>query len=144
MSFPVNSTSVGTASTERVERVMQRAKVGDGKTRIIAYAGRFVCKKILGSDLWSQHSWGNADDFFPTEGDTQAKLRRIADAVVYQCKHRTVANRGRKLEVSEVIDHDGRRRWIPGTGWVPYTGATGAHIHVSGSPYKSGRPPCAG
>jgi hypothetical protein len=143
VSFPVNSTSVGTASAKRGERVLQRANVGAGKTRIIAYAGRFVCKKIAGSRLWSQHSWGNADDLFPTEGDTQAKLRRIADAVVYQATHRTVANRGRKLAVAEVIDHDAGKRWTPQGGWGPYTGAKGPHIHVSWAPFKTGTPPCA-
>ena len=123
---------------------MGRAKVGSGKTRIIAYAGRFVCKQISGSSSWSQHSWGNADDLFPTPNDTQKKLRAIADAVVYQAKHRTVANRGRKLDVAEVIDHDARRIWTPSEGWHAYGGTTGAHVHVSGSPLKSGRPPCAG
>lgn len=143
MSFPVQSTSVGTASCKRGERVLQRAKVGSGDTRIIHHAGRYVCKKILGSNLWSQHSWGNADDLFPTEGNTQAKLRRIADAVVYQAKNKTIANRFRKLNVAEVIDHDGRKRWTPQGGWGPYTGATGAHIHVSWAPFKTGTPPCA-
>ena len=145
MSFPVNSTSVGTPATERIERVMGRAKVGSGRTRIIAYAGRFVCKKISGSTSWSQHSWGNADDLFPTDGgNTQAKLDDIAGAVVYQATHRTVANRGRKLDVAEVINHDGRRIWTPAGGWRTYSGTTGAHIHVSGAPLKTGTPPCAG
>ncbi len=147
MSFPVNSTSVGTASTKRVERVLQRAKIGRGKTRIIAYAGRFVCKKISGSTSWSQHSWGNADDLFPIPnpqpGYVQKELRTIADAVVYQAKHRTVANRGRKLDVAEVIDHDARRIWTPAGGWRPYGGTTGAHIHVSGAPLRTGTPACA-
>ncbi len=143
MSFPVNSTSVGTASCKRGERVLGRAHVGAGKTRIIAYAGRFVCKKILGSNLWSQHSWGNADDLFPTDGNTQDKLRHIADAVVYQATHKTKANRMRKLKVAEVIDHDARRRWTPQGGWGPYTGATGAHVHVSWAPFKTGTPNCA-
>jgi hypothetical protein len=144
MSFPVNSTSVGTAATKRIERVLQRAKVGSGKTRIIAYAGRFVCKQISGSSSWSQHSYGNADDLFPTPGDTQKKLRNIADAVVYQAKHRTVANRGRKLDVAEVIDHDARKIWTPSQGWHAYGGTTGSHIHVSAAPLRSGRPACAG
>ncbi len=143
MAFPVNSTSVGTAAAKRVEVVMGRAKVGSGKTRIIAYAGRFVCKKISGSNSWSQHSWGNADDLFPTPNDTQKKLRNIADAVVYQAKHRTVANRGRKLDVAEVIDHDASRIWTPAGGWRSYGGAKGAHIHVSGAPLRTGTPACA-
>jgi len=143
MSFPVNSTSIGTAATKRIERVLQRSNIGSGKTRIISFASRFVCKKIAGSNSWSQHSWGNADDLFPTDGDTQAKLRHIADAVVFQATHRTVANRGRKLDVAEVIDHDGRRIWTPQSGWGPYGGTTGSHIHVTGAPKKTGTPPCA-
>ena len=144
MSFPVNSTSIGTSATKRIERVLQRAKVGSGKTRLIAYAGRFVCKQISGSTSWSQHSWGNADDLFPTPDNTQAKLRSIADSVVWQATHKTVANRGRKLDVAEVIDHDARRIWTPAEGWHSYGGTTGAHIHVSGAPLKTGTPPCAG
>jgi len=113
------------------------------ETALSAYAGRFVCKKILGSALWSQHSWGNADDLFPTPGDTQAKLRHIADAVVYQATHKTIANRGRRLKVAEVIDHDAGRRWTPQGGWGLYTGATGAHVHVSWAPFRTGTPACA-
>lgn len=144
MAFPINSTSVGTASCKRGERVLQRTKVGSGKTRIIAFAGRFNCRKIAGSSLWSQHAYGNADDLFPTIGGaTQAKLRDIADAVVYNATHRTKANRFRKLKVAEVIDHDARKRWTPQGGWGPYTGSTGPHIHVSWSPFKSGTPACA-
>lgn len=140
MSFPVNSTSVGTASIERFERVMQRTKVGDGT---ISYAGRYICKRISGSVSYSQHSWGNADDLFPTLGGTQFKLRRIANAVVYQATHRTIANRWRKLEVAEVIDHDAGRIWTPSQGWHPYGGTTGAHIHVSAGPLMTGIPACA-
>jgi hypothetical protein len=143
MSFPIQSTSIGTASTKRIERVLQRSKIGSGKTRIVKFASRFVCKKIVGSSSWSQHSWGNADDLFPTDGNTQEKLRHIADAVVYQAKHRTVANRGRKLDVAEVIDHDARRIWTPAGGWGPYGGTLGAHIHVTGAPKRTGTPACA-
>ncbi len=143
MSFPVNSTAYGTAATKRIERVLQRAKVGSGKTRIISFASRFACRKISGSSSWSQHAYGNADDLFATAGDTQAKLRHIADAVVYQAKHRTVANRGRKLDVAEVIDHDARRIWTPQGGWSSYGGTTGAHIHVTGAPKRTGTPACA-
>ena len=146
MSFPVNSTSVGTAATKRIEAVMGRTRVGSGKTRVIAYAGRFVCKYIVGSKprVYSQHSWGNADDLFPTPNLTQAKLRDIADSVVWQATHRTKANRFRKLDVAEVIDHDARRIWTPSQGWHSYSGTYGAHIHVSGTPLRTGTPACAG
>lgn len=143
MAFPIISTAYGTAAAKRIERVLGRAKVGSGKTRIISSASRFACRAIAGSSSWSQHAYGNADDLFPTAGDTQAKLRRIADAVVYQAKHRTAANLGRKLDVAEVIDHDARRIWTPSEGWHAYGGTTGAHIHVSAAPLRTGKPACA-
>ena len=140
MSFPVNSTSVQTSAIKRTLACLQRAEI----ERVIGYAGVFVCKKIIGSSSWSQHSWGNAADIFPKGGGpTQERLRAIANAVVYHATHRTKANRFRKLDVAEVIDHDGRRIWTPGAGWHPYGGTTGAHIHVSGAPLKTGVPPCA-
>jgi hypothetical protein len=147
LAFPVNSASVQTAPCSRVATVMGRTKVGSGPTRIIGSAGCFVCKKIVGSNSWSQHSWGNALDLFPMGGVPlaiiQARLRDIANAVVYQAKHKTKANRLRKLDVAEVIDHDGRRIWTPSQGWHDYQGSTGAHIHVSASPLRTGVPPCA-
>ena len=147
MSFPVNSTSVQTAPCSRVATVMGRTKVGSGKTRVIAYAGCFVCKRISGSSSFSQHSWGNALDLFPTSGRipavTQNSLRHIANSVVYQATHKTRANRFRKLGVAEVIDHDARRIWTPSQGWHSYGGTTGAHIHVSASPLRQGIPACA-
>jgi hypothetical protein len=147
LSFPVNSTSVQTAPCARVATVMGRTKVGSGTTRIISYAGCFVCKKILGSAIWSQHAYGNALDLFPVGGGTKAelqrRLRQIANSVVYQATHRTAANRLRKLEVAEVIDHDAGRIWTPAGGWHSYGGTTGAHIHVSAAPLKTGVPDCA-
>jgi hypothetical protein len=147
LSFPVNSTSVETAPCSRVATVMGRTKVGSGTTRIISYAGCYICKQISGSNSWSQHSWGNALDLFPKPSPqrvtVQHELRAIADAVVYQATHKTKANRLRKLEVAEVIDHDGRRIWTPSQGWHDYGGTTGTHIHVSAAPLKTGVPPCA-
>jgi hypothetical protein len=147
LSFPVNSTSVQTAPCARVATVMGRTKVGSGDTRIISYAGCYVCKQISGSSTWSQHSWGNALDLFPKPSRQQAtverELRAIADAVVYQATHLTKANRGRKLAVAEVIDHDAGRIWTPSQGWHSYGGTTGVHIHVSAAPLKTGIPPCA-
>jgi hypothetical protein len=147
MSFPVYSTSVETRAIKRVVRVLQRAKVA----QFIASGGVYNCRSIAGSSTFSQHAWGNAIDLFPKSGPwvdkkfttTDAELARIADAVVRQTTRRTIANRGRKLPVSQVIDHDNRRIWTPGEGWHPYTGTTGAHVHVSGKPLFSGTPPCA-
>ena len=147
MAFPVNSTSVQTAPCSRLATVMGRTKVGSGKTRVISYAGCFVCKRISGSSSWSQHSWGNALDLFPTSGRIpeveQSYLRHIADSVVYQATHKTRANRFRRLDVAEVIDHDAGRIWTPSQGWHSYGGTTGPHIHVSASPLRTGNPPCS-
>jgi hypothetical protein len=139
--FPVYSTSVETAAVKRIVRVLRRAKVAP----YIARAGVYNCRPIAGSSSWSQHSWGNAVDLFPKLpiGDDAADRRRIAAAVVAQAKHRTLANRGRRLAVAEVIDHSGRTIWTPSQGWHPYTGTTGDHVHVSGAPLRTGTPPCA-
>lgn len=139
MSYPVNSTSVETHQIARVNRVLGRARVG----RRIAYAGVFVCKKIVGSTSYSQHSWGNAVDLFPRMGYGDEGLRTIAKAVVRHTTKRTIANLGRKLEVDEVIDHNNRLIWTPSQGWHAYGGTTGPHIHVSGRPLRTGTPPCA-
>jgi hypothetical protein len=147
VSFPVNSTSVETAPIKRVIACLQRTKLAK-KPRVISFAAVFVCKKIVGSNSWSQHSWGNAVDLFPTPNSqpvyVQKELREIANTVVYHTTHKTVANRGRKLDVAEVIDHDAQRIWTPSEGWHPYGGTPGPHIHVSGKPLKTGTPPCAG
>ena len=140
MSYPVNSTSVETRQIARVNRVLGRAKAG----KKIAYAGVFVCKKIVGSTSWSQHSWGNAADLFPKQVYSDNRgLHEIAVAVVRHTTKRTVANLGRKLEVAEVIDHDNRVIWTPALGWHPYGGTPGAHVHVSGDPLHTGTPSCA-
>lgn len=138
MSFPVYSTSVETAAIARVCRVMGRSHAGIN----IAKGEVFDCRKIAGSDQFSQHAWGNAADLFVRAGGDKA-LYHLADAVVAQVVHRTKANLGRRLAVSQVIDHDNRRIWEPGVGWHPYTGTTGAHVHVSGAPLREGTPPCA-
>ena len=141
--FPVTSTSVETPSIRRVCRVLGRASVSD----VIASGGCYSCRPVAGSLTYSQHSWGNAVDLFPKGAHdpelVQAYLRRIANAVVRHATTRTVANRGRRLPIAQVIDHDARRIWEPGKGWHPYSGTTGAHVHVSGAPMHTGRPPCA-
>lgn len=147
MSYPVYSTSLETPAIARVNRVLARAKVG----RLIASGGVYNCRNVAGSSTYSQHSWGNAVDLFPKAwnakvefmGDVQAELRAIADAVVRHATTRTVANRGRKLAVSQVIDHDNGRIWEPGKGWQVYHGTIGPHVHVSGAPLRTGKPACA-
>ena len=113
MTFPINSTSVITPACERVCRVMQRV----AKEGLISYGGVFSCRKIAGTNYWSQHAWGNALDLFPTDGKYNDKIARAA---VTQATKRTFANRGRKLDLSNVIDHLNGRIWTPGTGWHEY------------------------
>lgn len=141
MTFPVYSTGTQTAAVARIVRVLQRAKVAPR----IARAGVYNCRRIAGSSSWSQHAWGNAVDLFPDPPtfDDQADLRAVADAAVYQATHRTPANRGRRLAVARVIDHDAGRQWTPSEGWHVYGGTKGPHVHVEGAPIRTGTPPCA-
>jgi hypothetical protein len=142
MAFPVNSVSTITPAVARINRVLQRSTVGSGKTKIIDYGAVYACRKISGSSSWSQHSWGNAIDLFP-ERNIDGDLAKIAHHVVLQATHRTIANRGRRLDVAEVIDHQNRLMWTPAGGWRAYGGTTGPHIHVTGSPVRLGTPACA-
>ena len=138
----MNSTSTQTASCERICRVLQRAKI----EKSISFGAVYNCRRILGSTTFSQHAWGNAVDLFPTGteyAEKRARCMTIANAVVWQAKHRTNANNRRKLDVAEVIDHENGRMWTPGGGWGPYGGAAGLHVHVTAAPKKTGVPPCA-
>jgi hypothetical protein len=139
--FPVQSTSVETDAIARVVRVMERTRAA----KKISYGAVYNCRKIEGSSVYSQHAWGNAIDLFPTlpASDDDRDRKIIADAVVYHTTHKTMANRGRKLDVAQVIDHSGGRIWTPALGWHPYSGTAGDHVHVSGSPMRDGIPPCA-
>ena len=139
--FPVNSTSVETPATARTIRVMQRTRVA----RDIDHAGVFACRKIAGSSRWSDHSWGAAVDLFPKppSADDDQQRRWIMHTVVMQATRRTIANRGRKLDIRYVIDHDAGWQWTPAEGYRAYTGATGDHVHVSDGPAPVGVPPCA-
>jgi hypothetical protein len=140
--FPIYSTSVETPAIARVIRVMLRTKAA----RFIDHAGVYNCRRVSGSTVWSQHAWGNAVDLFPKGGAENADeaCERIARAVVRQATQRTAANRGRKLAVAEVIDHQNGRIWTPSRGWHEYGGTRGPHVHVSGAPLRTGTPPCAG
>lgn len=142
MSFPVNSTSTITKPCRRFAlRVIQRSKVA----HLISHGGVYNCRKSsASSEVWSEHSWGNAVDLFPSPGGDQDKKRAaIAHNAVLQATRRTIANRGRKVHIAHVIDHDARRIWSYGIGWHYYGGSLGNHVHVDFLPYKTGIPPCA-
>ncbi len=140
--FPVYSTSVITPAIRRVNRVLMRTRAA----RFVDHAGVYNCRRIAGSTTWSQHAWGNASDIFPrADGALAAEAcERIARTVVRNATRRTVANRGRRLRVAEVIDHANGRIWTPSRGWHAYGGNRGPHVHVSGAPLRTGTPPCAG
>ncbi len=146
MSFPVLSVSTITAPCKRFALVvMQRTHVGQGPERIIDHGGVYNCRRSsANSSVWSEHAWGNATDLIPTPGEDQAAKRRaIAEAAVRQATKRTIANRGRKVPIAHVIDHDARRIWSVGVGWHAYGGSLGNHVHVDFLPYRTGVPPCA-
>ena len=82
------------------------------------------CRKIAGSSSWSQHSWGNAADFFPKNKEQGDRLYNYIIA----------GKQAGILPVTTVC-------------WQDKGGCTtfhGDHIHVDGSPKKTGTPPCAG
>lgn len=138
MTFFLESTSTMTAATSRACSVLQRLDLP------IDRAGVFACRHISGSTAWSDHAFGAAADFFPNPGGDQGyKRERIAHAIVYQSTHRTKANRFRKLRTRYVIDHDGRAIWTPATGWRPYNGTKGDHVHGSFGKAPIGLPECA-
>lgn len=88
------------------------------------YAGSYVCKNVSGSSTLSQHSYGNAVDFF---FDSLAHQDAVADAVV---KNADV------LHPYHVISKD--RIWTKGQGWHGYGGDFHAHLHTDFDPQYSG------
>ncbi len=136
MTFPTNSTAYQTAEAKRAMRVMNRSNVA----HLIAYAGCYNCRPIAGTSTPSQHSYGNADDLFPKPptSDDDAQRRAIFHNVITQATKKTIANRGRKLKVHLLIDHDARLQWTPSGGIQHYYGDTGDHVHVDYYPQYSG------
>ena len=138
--FPVYSTSVQTPPIERLIRVLMRSHIAP----LIHHAGVYNCRRIYNSSTWSQHAWGNGADLFPSpDADDNEACEAIAQGVVLQATKRTKANWGRKLQLAEVIDHQNMTMWTRATGWKPYGGTHGPHVHVTGEPKRTGVPPCA-
>ena len=88
------------------------------------YAGSYVCKDIAGSWISSQHSYGNAVDFF---FDTLAHQDEVALWAVAHADG---------LHIHTVISRD--RIWVRGEGWHTYTGDYHSHLHVDFDPQYSG------
>jgi len=94
--------------------------------------GVFNCRKILGSDSWSQHAWGNALDIFGPR-HTLARLAGWATGrfISRVWKVQTV------IWQKQIWSYDWHR-------WEPYDGvAHTTHVHVDFRPRKTGVPPCA-
>lgn len=90
------------------------------------------CRRIAGSQTWSQHAWGNGLDIhasFAVMTELASFLSDEADA-------------GR-LPIAQILFDSSV--WTPREGWrhavlsTPHTD----HVHVSGAPMKEGTPPCA-
>jgi len=90
------------------------------------YAGCYVCKAIVGSSTLSQHSYGNAVDFFFDTMEHQDKVAAEAVAV-----HDL-------LHLQRLISRD--RIWVKGQGWQHYDGVYHWHIHADFDPSYTG--PC--
>lgn len=136
--FEVRSTSVETKRIARAIRVMQRrAKRADN----IGSASVYSCKTTVGTTLYSAHSFGDAVDFMVSD---PAARKAVALAAVADATRPTVANRGRKTEVTFVIYDD--KQWTPTLGWHPYGGVSHTnHVHVGCSfSVSSPKPSCAG
>jgi hypothetical protein len=88
------------------------------------YAGSYVCRDIAGSSTLSQHSYGNAVDFF---FDSMTHQTAVANAVI--------ANAA-LLHPVHVIS--GSRIWTRGGGWSSYSGEYHSHLHVDFDPNYSG------
>ena len=94
--------------------------------------GIFNCRPIAGSSSWSQHAWGNAEDF--SDGGVAA-----AEA------QRWFNENTSRLPIAEVI---GRGRiWTKASqgfrALSPSANQHHDHWHVSADPLGDGSPPCA-
>ncbi len=92
MTFPINSTSV---ITPPASGFAVYAASGPGGPHLLW--GVFSCRKIAGTNYWSQHAWGNALDLFPTNSKYNDEIARAA---VTQATKRTFANRGGASSIS--------------------------------------------
>lgn len=90
------------------------------------YAGSYVCKTVVGTSTVSQHSYGNAVDFFFDTIEHQEKVAQEA-VEVHDLLH-----------LRHLISLD--RIWTKDVGWKPYTGVKHYHIHADFDPAQSG--PC--
>jgi hypothetical protein len=139
--FPVFSTSVETRPCKRFIRVMRRSR----RRKLIEHGGVFNCRKVAGTNVWSQHAWGNAVDLFVVAAGTEHELENlqmVAYNAVLQGTKRTAANLGKPCKVHTVIYAN--HVWERATGWKQYDGEFHHHVHVDFDPHREGVPPCVG
>jgi hypothetical protein len=85
------------------------------------------CRKILDSNSWSQHAWGNGLDI----GGDPRLLDTIANDLYEKAKSGA-------LPIAQLLWKG--KNMLTGGSVYDHTD----HIHISGSPMKTGTPPCAG
>jgi hypothetical protein len=96
--------------------------------------GIFNCRPIAGSRTWSQHAWGNAEDFSD------------AGVAAEEAEEWFNANRTR-LPIAELIGRG--KTWTKARaseGWRALSASANQHTdhwHVSGDTLMTGTPPCA-
>ena len=95
--------------------------------------GIFACRRVDGTNIWSQHAYANAWDI---GASTMEKLVEVADWIVAQAKTGEF-----KGIVSHVIVAN--RIWQPSTGWRYYGGNYHYHVHVDAYPNYTHWPSCA-
>lgn len=118
--LPADSTSGNAKADEFYNWVMTKYK--DWKPR---YAGAYVCKLVSGSTSMSQHSYGNAIDFF-------------FDSIKHQNEVFDDVRHGRApVAVAHAISE--RKIWSPSGGTKAYGGDYHGHLHVDFLPQQSGR-----
>jgi hypothetical protein len=94
------------------------------------------CRRVSGSDTWSQHAYCNGEDSHAGFITMQKAALWLPDAA------RGNVEEVPKLPVSQVFFN--RTFWSPQTGKRSgYQYGHTDHIHFSGSPMRSGTPPCA-
>jgi hypothetical protein len=113
--------------------------------------GCYVCKETVGTSLFSAHSFGDAGDFMLKLSKLEAEeglgaeiLKGMAERIVRDATHKTLANLGRRTRATFVIHGD--RQWIAGKGWSHYGGVPHTnHVHVGCSfSVSAPKPLCAG
>ena len=130
---PWADTYLGSEVNDRIKKVAYASYGFDDQVDCL---GTQVCKVILGTNEWSQHSYGNAIDMAfriaPPAGVDLPRQDKLADYLVLHAE---------ELEIEHVISRD--MAWTRGSGWNHYSGEYHYHVHVDCNPQGVGTPGCA-